>query len=392
MPLVTALGLWCGDKLSRSSKKGLSVLALVTDAFGSHGGIAQYNQDLLSALALSSRVGDILVVPRHGTNPRDGLPERVCQTPPRSERISYAAHVLAHALSRTSFDVVFCGHLYMSPLATLISEMLKKPMWLQLHGIEAWERPGRLVRAAAERAALVTAVSRYTRHRFLEWANVAPERVRVLPNTFKPQFAAGPKRDDLAEHHNLRGRRVLLTVSRLAASERYKGHDRVITALPRVLERIPDVAYLVVGDGDDRQRLEKLAQTTGVAHAMQFAGHVSHSELPDYFRLADVFVMPSTGEGFGIAFLEAAASGLPVIGGNRDGSVDALAEGTIGTLVDPDDAPQLVGAICNALDRGARRTEPAAVARFGLQNFNAHVDDLVRSLPLSASSAPSRLS
>ena len=52
-------------------------------------------------------------------------------------------HVLAHALSRTSFDVVFCGHLYMSPLATLISETLKKPMWLQLHGIEAWERPGR---------------------------------------------------------------------------------------------------------------------------------------------------------------------------------------------------------------------------------------------------------
>ena len=89
----------------------------------------------------------------------------------------------------------------MSPLATLISETLKKPMWLQLHGIEAWERPGRLVRATAERATLVTAVSRYTRHQFLEWANVAPERVRVLPNTFRPQFAAGPKRDDLAEHH-----------------------------------------------------------------------------------------------------------------------------------------------------------------------------------------------
>ena len=77
MPLVTALGLWCGGKLSGSPKKDLSVLALVTDAFGSHGGIAQYNQDLLSALALSSRVGDILVVPRHGASPRDGLPERV---------------------------------------------------------------------------------------------------------------------------------------------------------------------------------------------------------------------------------------------------------------------------------------------------------------------------
>jgi phosphatidyl-myo-inositol dimannoside synthase len=362
--------------LSGSPKKGLSVLALVSDAFGGHGGIAQYNQDLLSALALSSRVDDILVVPRHGANPRGSLPNKVRQTPSKSERFLYAAHVLSRALFRTSFDVLFCGHLYMSPLAALICETLNKPMWLQLHGIEAWQRPGRLVRAAAERAVLVTAVSRYTRRRFLEWANVPPERVRVLPNTFKPQFACGPKRDDLAELHSLRGRRVLLTVSRLAASERYKGHDRVIAALPRVLERIPNVSYLVVGDGDDRPRLERLAQTTGVAHAIKFAGHVSHRELLDYFRLADVFVMPSTGEGFGIAFLEAAACGLPVIGGNRDGSVDALAEGAIGTLIDPHQHAALAEAICGALLGEASKGE-TCYARFSVSNFNNHVDELI---------------
>ena len=377
MPLVAALGLWCGDKLTENPKKGLRVLALVTDAFGSHGGIARYNQDLLSALALSSRIDDILVVPRHGASPKEGLPERVNQTPPRSGRISYAAYVLATVV-RKSFDVVFCGHLYMSPLATLISETLKKPMWLQLHGIEAWQRPGRLIRATAERATLVTAVSRYTRHRFLEWANVLPEHVRVLPNTFKPQFAPGPKRDDLIEHHDLRGRRVLLTVSRLAASERYKGHDRVISVLPRVLERNPDVAYLVVGDGDDRQRLEEMARKAGVAHAMRFAGHVPHQELPDYFRLADVFVMPSTGEGFGIVFLEAAASGLPLVGGNRDGSVDALADGNLGTLVDPHQQEDLVEAICGAVSGEVKCK--TSYTRFSALNFNSQVDELVRNL------------
>jgi glycosyltransferase involved in cell wall biosynthesis len=137
---------------------------------------------------------------------------------------------------------------------------------------------------------------------------------------------------------------------------------------------------VVVGDGDDRQRLEQLAQSTGVAHAVQFAGHVLPSELPDYFRLADVFVMPSTGEGFGIAFLEAAAAGLPVIGGNRDGSVDALAEGAIGTLIDPEDTLQIVDAISNALKSRAQGAKSAVVARFDVQNFNRHVDDLVRSL------------
>jgi phosphatidylinositol alpha-1,6-mannosyltransferase len=266
----------------------------------------------------------------------------------------------------------------MSPLAAMISETLQKPMWLQLHGIEAWERPGRLVRATAEKATVVTAVSRYTRHRFLEWANIAPERVRVLPNTYRPQFASGLKRDDLAEHYKLRGRRVLLTVSRLAASERYKGHERVIRVLPRVLERSPDVVYFVVGDGDDRQHLEQMAQKAGIAHAMRFAGHVPHQELPDYFRLADVFVMPSTGEGFGIVFLEAAAAGLPVIGGNRDGSVDALVDGMIGTIVDPHQQVDLTEAICAALS-GAAPKDKTAYQRFSACNFGCHVHELVQS-------------
>ena len=108
-----------------------------------------------------------------------------------------------------------------------------------------------------------------------------------------------------------------MTVSRLASSERYKGHDRVIRSLPRVLLKHPETIYLIVGDGDDRPRLEALASEFGVRDKVRFAGLVAGEELPDYFRLADVFVMPSTGEGFGIVFLEAMACGIDVIGGNQ---------------------------------------------------------------------------
>src|SRR5207253_5289087 len=134
------------------------------------------------------------------------------------------------------------------------------------------------------------------------------------------------------------------------ASERGKGHDHVIEALPQVLAACPNAVYVVVGDGDDRSRLQRLAQATGVADRVVFAGAVDDSELPDYYRLADVFVMPSVQEGFGIVFLEAAASGLKIVAGDRDGSADPLADGRLGRLVHPADRAQLVEAITEALN------------------------------------------
>lgn len=379
MSLVAPLGLWCGFRAGGARVSGLRILALVTDAFGGHGGIARYNQDLISAFASSANVREICVLPRVGDCSDQVLPEKVRQARASAGRLAFSTQAIVRAVSSGPFDVVFCGHMYMSPIAAAVSKFLRKPMWLQLHGVDAWEPLGRLARTALESAALVTAVSRFTRSRFLEWADVAPERVRVLPNTFEPRFTNGLKPEYLADRSNIRGRRVILTVSRLSAAEQYKGHDRIIAALPAIKKRVPDVVYVIAGDGDDQDRLKDLAKKLGVEDLTLFAGRVSERELPDYFRLADVFAMPSTGEGFGIVYLEAAAYGLPVVAGNRDGSVDALADGAIGTLGDPEDAAQLVDTICDLLSGRGRPLASAAHTRFRGENFNAHVDSLLES-------------
>ena len=93
--------------------------------------------------------------------------------------------------------------------------------------------------------------------------------------------------------------------------------------------------YLIAGKGEDRERLEVMASELGVSDSVTFAGFVPDEELADHYRLADVFAMPSTGEGFGIVFLEAMGCGTPVLGGDLDGSVDALDNGKLGLLVDP---------------------------------------------------------
>ena len=354
----------------------MRILALVTDAFGGHGGIAQYNRDLLTALSASAKTGSVFCLPRLGQGNTEALPLKIDQLAPVPERAAYCLAALRLALQRQRFDVVFCGHLYHMPLAVPVARICRAPVWLQLHGVEAWVRPGRAVQMAVRRADLITSVSRYTRNRFLDWSATDPSRNQVLPNTYDPRFTPGTKPLSLMHRHGLDGRKIILTVSRLSAEERYKGHDKIIAVLPSVLRQHPDAAYLIVGDGDDRPRLEQLAAQTGVSAQVVFAGRVPDEDLIDYYRLADVFAMPSTGEGFGIVFLEAAATGLPVIAGNRDGSVDALEDGKIGLLIDPDDPDQLAHALLTSLNRG--RIAYGSTQQFDRAHFTARVDDLLK--------------
>ena len=358
----------------------MNALALVTDAFGSSGGIAQYNRDLIAALADIPGANRIIVLPRLGDGNGTALPPGVRQLKARGNRLSYSLAALRAAAMLGPFDFVFCGHLHLSPLAALLASGLGVPLWLQLHGYEAWDHMNRAVRWSAERASLITSVSRYTRRRFLSLTGVDPSCVRVLPNTVDGGFSPGAKSDVLLDRFCLRGKRVLLTVSRLDPNERRKGHDRVIAALPAVVAAVPNAVYLVAGHGADRTRLEALAQSLGVANNVVFAGRVAPDELPQLYRLADLFVMPSAQEGFGIVFLEAAASGLRSIGGNADGSIDALADGVIGSAIDPNDSEGLVHAIMNGLDGGG--PDPSGVGRFRFDNFAGHVRDLVNSLLL----------
>nr|WP_242028538.1 glycosyltransferase [Pseudanabaena sp. FACHB-2040] len=135
-----------------------------------------------------------------------------------------------------------------------------------------------------------------------------------------------------------------MTVARLWAGDIYKGVDVTIRALPAIAATIPTVKYLIIGRGDDQPRLAQLAQDLGIADRVVFAGFVPTAQLPDHYRLADAYVMPSQ-EGFGIVYLEAMACGIPVLAGDADGSADPLQDGRLGWRV-PHRDPQAVARAC----------------------------------------------
>ena len=146
----------------------------------------------------------------------------------------------------------------------------------------------------------------------------------------------------LVKRYGLQSSQVILTMGRLASQERYKGFDEVIDLMPRLLKRFPNLKYLIVGEGDDRARLEaKVAARSG--RQRHFYWSIPESEKVAHYNLADAYVMPSR-EGFGIVLIEAAAGGVPVVGSQADGSREALLDGRLGRLVDPRKPDELIEA------------------------------------------------
>jgi glycosyltransferase involved in cell wall biosynthesis len=199
----------------------------------------------------------------------------------------------------------------------------------------------------------VIAPSTHTANRAVQVNGLSRRRIGLLHHCLDPELAPRLMPDQV-------DRLSLLTVARISAAEQYKGHDVVIRALPALLGHFPDLVYDVVGGGDGRPALERLAAEFGVAHAVRFHGMVSEQELASHYAQASVFVMPSRCEGFGFSFLEAMAYGKPVVAGNRDAAVEVVRHGEAGLLIDPADVAGLIGAIARLLDDPALRQRMGA--------------------------------
>jgi glycosyltransferase involved in cell wall biosynthesis len=250
-------------------------------------------------------------------------------------------------------DLIITTHLNFTRVAYWLKRLFGIPYLTIAHGVEAWNIQHPDLNRGLTNADLILAISRYTSNRLVEEQNLDPNKVVLLPNTFDPaSFKIGPKPGYLMKHYGLTPEQpIILTVCRLAPSEQYKGYDTVLRALPEIRRRVPNVHYIIVGQGDDRARVESLIEQLSLKGVVTLAGYVPDSELSDYYNLCDIFAMPSKAEGFGIVYLEALACGKPVLAGNKDGSRDALADGELGLLVDPDDTAEIAAEIIGVLRR-----------------------------------------
>ena len=246
-----------------------------------------------------------------------------------------------------------------------------------------------LMRMVYARAEVVFASSDNT-GRMLRDLGIAPDRVEVVypgvdTQRFRPDLDVTEIRRQIAPHGEL----VLLSVGRF---QRRKGHDLMIRALGQLIQRQPrSLRYVIVGDGQERARLETLVDECAVRAYVTFVGEIPGHLLPHYYAACDVFVLPNRVEGgdiegFGIVFLEAAASGKPVVAGNSGGVPEAVADGVTGLLVSGTDVEELATTLAQLLDSEALRRRlghagrDRVVREFGWASAAARVATIHRRL------------
>lgn len=249
-------------------------------------------------------------------------------------------------------DVVILSHINLLSVGYLIKLFSPSTKIILItHGIEVWMPFSGFKKRMLEKCDLIVPVSTYTKDIMIKQNGFNENKFHVLNNCldpFLPEPVTGEKSPALlAKYGFKKDDIILMTLTRLSSKEKYKGYDKVLIAVRDLAISYPNLRYLIVGkyDAAEKKRLDEITDALGISKLVVFAGFVPDEELADHFNLADVYVMPSKKEGFGIVFIEAMYYRKAVIAGSGGGSVDALNGGKFGLLVDPDSQEEITDAI-----------------------------------------------
>jgi glycosyltransferase involved in cell wall biosynthesis len=250
-------------------------------------------------------------------------------------------------------DVILLSHINLLPVAWMIKKVSPKTrILLFAHGIEIWGDLRTVTERLLSCVDKFLCVSEFTKSTIHQVHHIYREKCEIVNNCLDPFLPFPGEKikspELLAKYGFAAGDTIVFTLTRLSSKDRYKGYDRVLEALAMINSTASQSLRYIVGgsyDAAEKRTVDEVVQRLGLEDRVVIAGYIPDQELAEHFKLADIYVMPSTKEGFGIVFIEAMYYGLPVIAGNADGSVDALLNGRVGILVTPDSVPEITEAI-----------------------------------------------
>lgn len=273
------------------------------------------------------------------------------------------------AFSAGEKRLVVAGHPNLAPITLACKYLIPRTKTVVIcHGVEVWTRLSALRRHALLNADLVLVPSRYTLDKLLTVQSLPSTKVRLLPWPLSENLLCmADSPTILSAPPGYPEGRVILTVGRWVASEQYKGTDRLIRAVASLRQKENKLKLVVVGGGDDIPRLRRVAADFSISDHVDFLGTLSNEHLAACYARAEIFALPSTGEGLGLVFLEAMAFGKAVVAAQAGGATDVIENGATGLLVPPGDQGALVRALETLLEDPGLRShlgkEAAGIVR-----------------------------
>ena len=282
--------------------------------------------------------------------------------------------------------VVILSHINLLMVGYLVKLLSPKTkLVLIAHGIEVWQVFPEWKKKMLNKLDLILPVSAFTKTKMMELYGIPENKLTVLNNCLDP-FLSLPlkanKNSSLLKKYGIKETdTVLLSLTRLSSSEMYKGYDQVMQAVSDLKPTHPNIKYLIIGKCDTLEfdRINKEIIRLSLENTIILAGFIPDAELAVHFNIADIYIMPSQKEGFGIVFIEALYYGKPVIAGNIDGSVDALKNGLFGLLIDPNDQQQIEASLVKVIaNKHHYIPKPQQVMEhFGFETYKQNLQDIL---------------
>jgi glycosyltransferase involved in cell wall biosynthesis len=345
----------------------MKVVALLTDLFDGIGGIQTFNRSLTKTLGEIAEERDwtvkTLVLNDTGDSTMANLylnPARNSYTAFHRGKSAFAAATFREAA--TASALIF-GHVNFAPLA--LGLRVTRPSlrtMLAIYGIDIWGKVSLLQRFGARSIDKVLSISASTRDQAVAANGLDPEKISIIPCTLDPFYGNGHSIKSRSQLSLPKGP-MILTVSRLHDTERYKNIDVLISSMKSIVRELPDAFCVVVGEGPYKTTLQDLARTLDLEDNIIFAGRVPDELLPSYYHSSDIFVLPSLKEGFGIVFLEAMYYEKPCVGVRAGGIPEVIEDGKTGYLALPSDAQALADAITRLISDNELRARMGRAAK-----------------------------
>ncbi len=322
------------------------------------GGIEKYNKEFMAALRKAG--AEVFFVPLRGI----GL----------FQKLSFVARVFWGAIWKNP-RIICCSHIAFSPICYFIKKILGIDYTVNVYGIEVANIESELHKKSLASAKFIIKLFDRTAENVINQIPEAAEKIISLPSLVDGEkFFIKEKSQGLINKYNLGNSKIILTICRLSSSEvDNKGYEEVIRIMPNIIKEIPNVKYLLVGGGDDFERVKNLVKDLGLENNIILPGPAKDEEMIDYYNLADIFVLPSKNEGFpAIVLLEALACGKPIIGGSQgENSEKEIFNNKLGYIINPDNQQELKNAIIKILQGGTPKKffNPVSIRKVVLDNY-----------------------